>query len=117
VPSKKWLTDLQEFANDYIWYYFDKYGNKETGTKPLSKFKNQINTIPSDTLHYLRWFDEALENTNEFLKNKDETITIKWSDSLQYNGEGDFSPKLTRFLLKFFAMKQSSMSITEKIIS
>lgn len=117
IPTRKWLEQIEEFSSDYINYYFDKYENKETGAKPLSKFKNQIATIPNDTPQYLRWFDEALENTNEFLKNSDETITEKWSDALLYNGQGEFSPMLSRFLFKFFTMKQYSMSITEKIIS
>lgn len=114
-PTKKWIADIQAFSDDYMNYYFDKYENKETGAKPLSKFKNQIATIPNETPQYLRWFDEALENTNEFLKN--DTVIEKWSNALLYNGQGEFSPKISRFLFKFFCMRQNSISITEKIIS
>ncbi|HMS30696.1 MAG TPA: hypothetical protein PKD32_12655 [Saprospiraceae bacterium] len=117
APTKEWIKQVKAFSNDYIKYYYDKYENKETGTKPISKFKNQIATIPTDTPQYLRWFDEALENTNEFLKANDVTLTEKWSDALHYNGQGEFSPSLSRFLFKFFAMKQYLKSITEKVIS
>ncbi len=117
IPIKKWLDKISKFSDDYIQYYFDKYENKETGTKPFSKFKNQIEKIPNDTLQYLRWFDEALENTNEFLKNNNGILSEKWSDALLYNGQGEFSPNLMRFLFKFFSMKQYSISIREKIIS
>jgi len=105
-PTKKWLEEIEEFSNDYVNYYFDKYENKVTRTKPLSKFNNQIAMISSDITQYLRWFDEAIENTNEFLKFSDKTKSEKWSDTLLYNGHGEFSPILTRFFFKFFSMKQ-----------
>lgn len=117
TPTKEWIKQVKACSNDYIQYYFDKYKNKETGTKPLSKFKNQIATIPNDNSQYLRWFDEALKNTNEFFKSRDETNAEKWSDSILYNGNGEFSPMLTRFLFRFFSMKQYSKSISENVIS
>jgi hypothetical protein len=117
TPTKEWIKQVKACSNDYIQYYFDKYENKETGTKPLSKFKNQIATIPNDNSQYLRWFDEALKNTNEFFKSSDETNAEKWSDSILYNGNGEFSPMLTRFLFRFFSMKQYAKSISEKVIS
>jgi hypothetical protein len=115
LPTKKWLKQINDFSSDYRDYYFDKYENKETGIKPLSKFKNQIVTIPEQANQYLKWFDEALENTNEFLKK--DNLSDKWSDTLLYNPQGEFSPTLSRFAFKFLSMKQYSKTITEKVIS
>ncbi len=114
-PTKNWLKEIHDFSSDYIDYYFDKYENKETGIKPLSKLKNQILTISEQTSQYLMWFDEAFENTNEFLKK--ESISDKWSDGILYNPQGEFSPALSRFIFKFLSMKQYSKTITEKVIS
>jgi hypothetical protein len=115
LPTKNWLKEINDFSSDYIDYYFDKYENKETGIKPLSKLKNQILTISEQTSQYLMWFDEAFENTNEFLKK--ESISDKWSDGILYNPQGEFSPALSRFIFKFLSMKQYSKTIAEKVIS
>lgn len=110
-PTNNWLQQIQEFSNDYINYYFDKYENKETREKPLSKFKNQIATIPNDTSKYICWFGEVLENTNNFVKKNNDRMREKWSDSLLYNGQGEFSPMLSRFLFSLFSMKHFSIYI------
>lgn len=126
--SKEWFTQIQEFAQDYQDYYFNKYENKETGAKPHSKFQNLVVAIPNESSKFLIWFYEAIENTNQFirlerfrkqkvednseqneakfLKTDRKTVPEKWSESLLYNPYGEYSLMFSRFSIKFLLLKQ-----------
>lgn len=104
--SKEWFTQIQEFAQDYQNYYFNKYENKETGTKPHSKFQNLVKAINNENSKFLIWFYKAIENTNEFLKSEERNSTDKWSESLLYNPQGDYSLTFAKFSIKFLLFKQ-----------
>lgn len=86
-----WFETFDKFSQDYQSYYFNKYENKDTGGKPHNKYLNQITSIPNDNTHFLRWFDEAMTNTNNFIKNNDDINKKQWDDSLLYNPNGEFS--------------------------
>lgn len=114
--SKFQIEQIEEFSIDYMNYFFNKYQNKEKGTKPISKYKDQISTIPSDTSKFLKWFDEAIQNTNMFLEA--ESDMGKWSDTLLlYNGIGEFRPSITSFFFVFYSLKQLEIYNTLKLIS
>ncbi|SOE21250.1 hypothetical protein SAMN06298216_1721 [Spirosomataceae bacterium TFI 002] len=95
-----WANDIKAFSSHYKSYYLAKYKNPATGKLPYEKLNNQISKIPSNTSQFLRWFEEAYQNTNETLKKEQ-----KWDDSLLYNHLGEFSPGLFRFIFKFIAFK------------
>ena len=96
-----WKEDIRCFQNDYKSYYLSKYKNQETGKLPYKKLKKQVSEIPNNTSQFLRWFEEALLNTNNTLNNKE-----KWDDSLLYNPLSEFSPSLFRFIFKFTILKE-----------
>lgn len=98
---KAWTDNIQGFFNDYKSYYLAKYKNETTGKLPYQKLKNQVSKIPNNTTQFLRWFEEAYQNTNETLK-KDQW----WDNSILHNPSGDFSSSLFRFIFKFIALKE-----------
>lgn len=122
--SKYWQIDdqcsqyfgqLQEFANDYQAYYFEKYENKEIGSKPILKFQNLVNTIPNESSKFLIWFHEAIENTNKFLKVDNKNISEKWADSLLYAPNGEHVLSFSKFAIKFSLIKKSHKSLHNKL--
>jgi hypothetical protein len=94
----KWIDCIEKFSQNYQSYYLEKYSSNK-------KFLNQINSIPDNTTQFLRWFEEAIENTNQYLKETE--ATQEWSDTLLYNPNGEFSPTLTRFIFKFISIKKN----------
>ncbi len=96
---------FEEFSLDYQTYYFDKYENKETGNKPYNKYLNQLTSIPNENSRFLRWLDEAITNTNEFLNKNIEKQEDQWSDSILYNPNGEFSVGFARFALQLSLRK------------
>lgn len=101
---QKWLEQIELFTQDYQDYYFDKYENKITNSKPIKKFKNQILSIDDKSNKFRYWFDEACENVNNYLKEKEKKQ--KWSDSLLYNPEGVFDILFSKFVIKFCLFHQ-----------
>lgn len=102
---KNWFENFEKFAQNYQSYYFDKYENKETGNKPFNKYLNQITSVQRDNTHFLRWFDEAVENTNNFIKKDLEVNHQQWGDSLLYNPNGEFSLGFARFAIQLSLRK------------
>lgn len=100
-----WFKMFEEFSLDYQTYYFDKYENKETGNKPYNKYLNQLTSIPNENTRFLRWLDEAITNTNEFLNKNIEKQEDQWSDSILYNPNGEFSVGFARFALQLSLRK------------
>ncbi|MCU0328741.1 MAG: hypothetical protein MUE53_07100 [Chitinophagales bacterium] len=114
--TQQWFKQIREFAQDYQAYYFDKYENKQAGKKPFGKFLTQITEIPKDNSGFLRWFEEVLENTNNFLKSDENKLPDKWSDALLYNPQGEFAISFAKFSIKFFLLKQyyfSTINLTQ----
>ena len=108
------LNNFKHFAIDYQNYYFDKYGNKETGIRPHKRFLKLINDIPIDTTKFLYWFREAIENTNEFSLTENQMISEKWTDDLLYNQNGDFSISFAKLAIKFSLLKRYQQSFLEQ---
>ena len=100
-----WFESFDNFSQNYQSYYFDKYENKETGNKPYNKYLNQITSIPNDNAHFLRWMDEAIVNSNNFLKNNEEIAQEQWTDSILYNPNGEFSVGFARFAIQLSLRK------------
>jgi len=100
-----WFGSFDKFSQNYQSYYFDKYENKETGNKPYNKYLNQITSIPNDNTHFLRWIDEAIVNTNNFLKNDEEINQEQCTDSILYNPNGEFSVGFARFAIQLSLRK------------
>lgn len=109
--TKKWFDEISHFCEDYQAYYFNKYENKETGVKPHKKYYNLIDTIPNENSKFLRWFYEAIQNTNEFLQGNDNKAP-QWSEALLYDPRGEFSITFARFVIKFSLLKQYHHSTT-----
>ncbi|WPP51834.1 hypothetical protein [Catalinimonas niigatensis] len=110
---EKWFSEIREFAQDYQAYYFDKYGNKETGSVPYGKFQNLIKAIANENSKFLMWFYEAIENTNAFLKAGESKIADKFSDALLYEPYGEFALTFARFAIKFSLLKQYQKAALE----
>ncbi|MBW3470442.1 hypothetical protein [Arthrospiribacter ruber] len=108
---------IQVFASDYQAYYFDKYENQETGSKPIDKFRNLVKAISKENSKFLIWFYEAIENTNEFLKEGNKSIPDKWSDSILYSPNGEYMLSFSRFAIKFSLLKQSEKSLLTNYIN
>ena len=104
--GKKWLKEIEKFANDYQAYYYDKYENKEPGFKPSEKYLNLVKDISNQNSLFLKWFYKAIDNTNEFLKSKANSIPDKWSDALLYNPQGKYALSFAKFAIKLFLLKQ-----------
>ena len=100
-----WFESFEKFAQNYQSYFFDKYENKETGNKPYNKYLNQITSIPNGNTHFLRWIDEAIMNTNNFMKNDEEIDQEQWTDSILYNPNGEFSLGFARFAIQLSLRK------------
>ncbi len=100
-----WFEVFEKFSLDYQTYYFDKYENKETGSKPYNKYLNQVTSIPNENIGFLRWIDEAITNTNEFLNKNIEKKEDQWSDSILYNPNGEFSVGFARFAIQLSLRK------------
>lgn len=100
-----WFKTFEEFSLDYQTYYFDKYENKETGNKPYNKYLNQVTSIPNENIGFLRWIDEAITNTNEFLNKNRDKKEDQWSDSILYNPNGEFSVGFARFAIQLSLRK------------
>lgn len=94
--SNNWINDIEKFSQNYQTYYLAKYSSSQ-------KLINQISNIPDNTTQFLRWFEEAVENTNQFLKESESTEAC--SDAILYNPNGEFSPTLARFIFKFISIK------------
>jgi hypothetical protein len=102
-----WKNQCWEFVEDYQDYYLDKYTNKQTGKKPFGKFLSQINDIPNDSRGFVNWLDEAVENVNNYLCERDNRSKKKWMyDDLLYNPLGETSITFARFAIKFLLQKQ-----------
>ena len=112
--TKKWIIEINNFVKDYRAYYFDKYENKETGTKPLGKFLNLINDISLDNSEFLYWFKEAIENTNNYLITNNLKNSEEWSEGLLYNPDGEFAIPFAKFAIKFLLLKEFQPSISEQ---
>lgn len=110
---KEKLNDLKEFAVDYQAYYFDKYGNKETGVKPYKRFLKLITNISIDTSKFLYWFREAVENTNDYLIANSQINSEKWSEDLLHNHDGDFAISFAKLATKFTLLKEYHRSVIE----
>lgn len=106
IDIKEKINNIKGFAKDYQDYYFDKYENKETGVKPHKRFLKLINDISFDTSKFLYWFREAVENTNNYLFNKELAASEKWSEELIYNHNGDFAISFAKLAIKFSLLKQ-----------
>lgn len=95
--TNKWINTIEIFTQHYHSYYLAKYSSNK-------KFINQISNIPENTMQFLSWFEEAVEKTNQFLKETEHTQ--EWSDALLYNPNGEFSPTLARFIFKFISFNK-----------
>lgn len=109
--TEKWLKEIRSFAEDYQMYYFDKYENKETGFQPFNKFLSLIKAIKNENSKFLIWFYEAVERSNEFLKEGDKKVPDKWSENLLYEPNGEFTLSFARFAIKFSLLKQYHLTI------
>ncbi len=103
--TRKWFGQFAEFAADYQRYYFHKYGNPETGSKPFGKFLKLTEGISEDGSHFLTWFYEALENTNQFLIDQELVTKEKWTDSLLYAPNGEYMQSFARMAIKLSLLK------------
>jgi hypothetical protein len=108
--TKYWFGEFVDFAIDYQSYYFDKYGNPESGIKPYVKFKNLIESIPENGSQFLGWFYEATEKTNQFLIKKGLVTKEKWSDSLLSTPYGEYAQTFARMAIKLSLMKTNYKS-------
>lgn len=103
--TQKWFGKFTEFTADYQRYYFHKYGNPETGSRPFGKFLKLAESIPEEGSHFLTWFYEALENTNQFLVDKEMVKRVKWSDAILYAPNGEYRQAFARFAIKLSMLK------------
>jgi len=110
---QNWFSKFNDFARDYQAYYFDKYRNENTGMMPYNKYLNQVLSIPNEAIKFMNWFDEAIENTNAFLKSEDSKLPDKWSDDLLFNPQGEYT-SLARFAIQFSLRKMYYQSINQQ---
>lgn len=103
--TQKWFGQFAEFAADYQSYYFHKYSNPETGSKPLAKYLKLIESIPEDGSRFLIWFYEALDNTNQFLIYQEIAKKIKWTDTILYAPNGEYQQSFACMAIKLSMLK------------
>lgn len=103
--TQKWLGQFAEFAADYQNYYFHKYGNPETGSKPFGKFLKLTESISEDGSRFLTWFYEALENANQFLIDQELATKEKWTDALLYAPNGEYMQAFASMAIKLSLLK------------
>ncbi|MFC2187349.1 hypothetical protein ACFCT7_08510 [Fulvivirgaceae bacterium LMO-SS25] len=104
--NQRWLVEIREFVQDYQLYYFDKYENKETGEKPLTKFFNLSNSVSNNNTKFLIWFYEAIEKTNDFITRETNDSHGKWTERLLYAPNGEYAISFAKFAIKFSLLKQ-----------
>lgn len=105
-PVQKWFDDFEAFSKDYQDYFYSKYENEETGAKPYRKFKNLIKGISMETPKFLYWFREAIERVNEYLRLNGRITEDRWSDSILYNPQGDFTISFVKLAIKLSLLKR-----------
>lgn len=103
--TQKWFWQIAEFATDYQSYYFHKYGNRESGSKPLAKYLKLIESIPEDGSRFLIWFFEAIDNTNQFLIDQEKANKIKWTDAILYAPNGEYRQSFACMAIKLSMLK------------
>jgi hypothetical protein len=92
--ENKELKKYKNFASDYFQYYASKYKND------YYKFnKHVLEAFPNNSYLFNLWFDEALENLNEYLKKTNKTY--KWTDNLLYDERGSPIYNFARFAIEF----------------
>lgn len=105
---EEWYKNIFLFAKTYQACYYDKYENKETGEKPISKYKSQIENIPSDNYMFLSWFRDILQRINKYESKIINKKKEEWSEDLLHNPNGEFSLSFSKFILQFSMLKQIS---------
>nr|WP_321485503.1 hypothetical protein [uncultured Draconibacterium sp.] len=100
----EWLEEINSFTEDYKSYYLNKYKHKETGDYPYNKFLNLLKSIPNSNNEFLQWFYEAIENTNNYLKEIAKSSII-WNDALLYLPNGEFNLSIAKLVIKFTLLK------------
>lgn len=101
-----WESQLLEFVSNYQAYYMNKYSNRVTGRKPFSKLLSQISNVPNNNGHFIHWLNDAVENVNSYLKDRNGLLDDKWKyDDLIYNPLGETSVPFSRFAIKFLMHK------------
>ena len=103
--TKKWFGKFTEFTADYQRYYFHKYGNPESGSKPLAKYLKLIESIPEDGSRFLIWFYEAIDNTNQFLIDQEMSKREKWTDTILYAPNGEYRQSFASMAIKLSMLK------------
>lgn len=113
--TEQWFSKIQEFAADYQQYYYGKYKHNETGNFPINKFKKLVASISLETSKFSQWFSEALDNTNEFLK-ENAGVKNKWAEEdLLYNPDGEKALSFSKLAIKLLLTKQSLINIKEQL--
>ena len=107
---ESWIANIQSFVNDYQSYYFTRYQNTETEEFPYKKFAKTINSIIKENANIYTLLNEAIFNTNQFVKGSGQTKEDKWSiEDLMTNPLGSNQWNICilaiKFLLKEAAIK------------
>lgn len=117
--DENWFKQFDNFSNDYQQYYFDKYQNRLTGAKPYNKYLTLVKGVSLESSKFHYWFRDALENVNDFLRQRDSLKIDKWTEDLLYNAYGEYSPSFTKLAIKLSLLKniQQSINTSQPIIT
>lgn len=114
---KNWISRVQEFVNDYQSYFYSNNLNFETGKPSYKKFEKTINTLIKEKDNFYSLLNEVICNTNQFIKESEQTKGDKWSiEELMTNPLGNSNHNICtlaiKFLLKQTAIKPLKESLT-----
>ncbi len=111
---QNWIRRIQSFVNDYQSYYFAKYQNIETGGVPYKKFNRTIESMIVKNNDFNLLLDEAIFNTNQFIKEVEQRKDDKWSiDDLMTNPLANNNRNICIMTVKFL-LKQTAIKFSKE---
>lgn len=112
-----WINRIQEFATDYQTYFYANNFNFETGKPSYKKFERTINSIVKENDNFYSLLNEVIYNTNQHLKEIDQTKEDKWSvEELMTNPLGNRNYNICILAIKFL-LKQIAITPSKQLLT
>lgn len=110
-----WKKRIQSFVVDYQVYYYAKYQNPKNEEPPYKKFNSTVNSIVKENDDYYILLSEMVFNVNQYLKEKEQSKSDKWSvEDLMTNPLGNSTPNFWGMVTKFILKQTAKQALKEK---
>ncbi|AYO58298.1 hypothetical protein CO230_09325 [Chryseobacterium sp. 6424] len=114
---QRWLNRIREFATDYQTYFYANNFNFETGKPSYKKFERTINSLVTENDNFYALLTEIIYNTNQHLKEMEQTKEDKWSiEDLMTNPLGNSNRNICILAIKFL-LKQTSVQSSKELLT